>query len=152
MCDHNWTMSDERAFMENLLCSRFNFFLVFVSLIIAGAVSTENPVHFKIVLVFGALISLPLAGTIWRTQRKLNIALNDYLFRESDHPAKKLKDACNKKKGMPSMRNWIGYWIPLACCTLLVIGAVLALCDRLKPLQSIAQSTVNETLDTAGNG
>ncbi len=122
-----WSMSDERAFIENLLCSRFNFFLVFFSLVLAGAVSTSDPKHFKIMLTLGAAISIPFALTIARAQRKLDIALDKHLFLKDGHPAKVLNDEC----GGPSMRKWIGYWIPLVCCLALVIGAVLAWCGCL---------------------
>ena len=35
----NWDMSQERAFLENLLSQRFNFFLVFFSLVVAGVLA-----------------------------------------------------------------------------------------------------------------
>ncbi|MCZ7625982.1 MAG: hypothetical protein M5R38_09325 [Candidatus Methylomirabilis sp.] len=75
-----WSMSQEREFMEKLLCSRFNFFLVFFSLVINAAVSATDARYFKIVLTLGTLISIPLALTIVRAQMKLNVALNDHLF------------------------------------------------------------------------
>ena len=118
-----WDMNNERVFMENLLCTRFNFFLVFFSLVIGGALSTVNPDHVKMVLSVGALISVPFAGTIARSQQKLNIILNDYLFHE-EGPVKTINDAC-KGKGI-GMRNCIGYWIPLICCSLLIAGAFSA--------------------------
>ncbi|MBN2179653.1 MAG: hypothetical protein JW743_09530 [Deltaproteobacteria bacterium] len=118
----SWSMSDERAFMENLLCSRFNFFLVFFALVIAAAVSTSHVLHFKIVLTLGAALSIPFALTIARAQAKLNIALDDHLLKTEGHPAKILNDKCCG----PSVRRWIGYWIPMACCVTLVVGAILA--------------------------
>jgi hypothetical protein len=124
-----WSMSDERAFMEKLLCSRFNFFLVFFSLVINAAVSTTDARYFKIVLTLGTVIGIPFALTIARTQGKLDIALNDHLFKTDRHPAKILNDKCPG----PSMRQWIGYWIPLACCAALVVGAILAWAGCLTP-------------------
>ncbi|AGQ92211.1 hypothetical protein OH966_004485 [Vibrio parahaemolyticus] len=32
----SWSLSEERVFMENLLCQRFNFFLVLFGLFLAG--------------------------------------------------------------------------------------------------------------------
>ena len=124
MCTENWTMSNERAFIENLLCSRFNFFLVFFSLVVGGALTTDNPDHVKIVLSAGALISVLFAGTIARSQQKLNIILNDHLLQKEGHPVKTVNDAC-EGKGI-SMRNWIGYGIPLICCLILITGAISA--------------------------
>ena len=123
-----WTMSEERAFIENLLCTRFNFFLVFFSLVVAGAVATTDSTHFKIVVCLGAVISVPFAMTIARAQAKLDIAL-DQLFKRDGHPTKILNDLC---PGV-SMRKWIGYWIPCLCCAALVLGAILALCGCLAP-------------------
>lgn len=125
----SWSMSDERAFMENLLCSRFNFFLVFFSIVIAGALTTNDPIHFKIILTLGAIIIIPFALTIARAQRKLDIALENHLFESENHPARILNEEC----GGISMRKWIGYWIPLICCAALVIGAILALCGCFLP-------------------
>ena len=123
-----WTMSDERAFIENLLCTRFNFFLVFFSLVLAGAIAASDPTHFKTVLCLGTMICVPFALTIARAQAKLDIALAE-LFGRYEHPAKILNDAC---PGI-SMRRWIGYWIPILCCVALVVGAILALCGILNP-------------------
>ena len=123
-----WSMSDERAFMENLLCSRFNFFLVFFALVVAAAVSTSDARYFKIVLTLGAAISVPFALTIARAQAKLDLALK-HLFNTDGHPAKVLNEEC----GGPSMRKWIGYWIPLACCVVLAVGAILAWVGCLTP-------------------
>lgn len=124
-----WSMSQERAFMENLLCSRFNFFLVFFSLVINAAVSATDARYFKIILTLGTAISIPFALTIVRAQMKLNVALNDHLFKTEEHPAKILNDKCPDF----SMRNWIGYWIPLACCAALALGAILAWTGCLTP-------------------
>lgn len=126
-CDR-WSMSDERAFMENLLCSRFNFFLVFFALVVAAAVSTSEESHFKIVLTLGAAISVPFALTIARAQAKLDLAL-EHLFNTEGHPTNVLNEEC----GGISMRRWIGYWIPLACCVALVVGATLAWIGYLVP-------------------
>ena len=123
-----WTMSDERVFIENLLCTRFNFFLVFFSLVLAGAITASDPAHFTIILCLGAIISVPFALTIARAQAKLDIALAE-LFGRDEHPAKILNDACS---GI-SMRRCIGYWIPFLCCGALVVGAILALCGCLAP-------------------
>jgi len=123
-----WSMSDERAFMENLVCSRFNFFLVFFALVVAAAVSTSDGVHFNIVLGLGAAISVPFALTIARAQAKLDLALK-HLFATDGHPAKLLNEQCCG----PSMRKWIGYWIPLACCAALAVGTILAWTGFLTP-------------------
>lgn len=44
-----WDMSQERAFIENLLGQRFNFFLVFFSLTVAGSVNAKAQIHLQII-------------------------------------------------------------------------------------------------------
>ncbi len=78
----NWTMSNERAFMENLLCSRFNFLLIFFALVIGGALNTQDVFYFRIVLTIGAIITLLVTLTIARAQSKLNVALDKCLYKK----------------------------------------------------------------------
>ena len=126
----NWTMSDERAFIENLLCSRFNFMLVFFGLIVAGGLATNNPLLFKCIFVIGFLVTFLLSLTICRAQKKLDIAINSFLFDEnSQHPAKTLNDKCSGR----SVRGLIGYIIPMICSTILLMGAVLAILEIIEP-------------------
>lgn len=127
---HERTMVEERDFSENLLCTRFNFFLIFFSLVVGGAISTSDPLYFKIVLCLGATISFLLALTIARIQKKLDIILED-LFKTEDHVMKIINDRCT---GI-SMRKLIGYWIPTICCSVLILGAILAVTDCLPPPQ-----------------
>jgi len=129
MCDHNWTMSNERAFMETLVCSRFRFFLIFFSSVIGGAIAVEDPLQRTLVLTVGTLISIPFAATIARAQKKLNIALR-ILFEVEGHPAKILDAACTGR----SRRNLIGYGIPLLSCVILVAWATVAWCNYLGTL------------------
>ncbi len=51
-----WDMSQERAFMEDLVCQRFNFFLILFSLILAGAASTDTQLMMILVLALGTFI------------------------------------------------------------------------------------------------
>lgn len=123
-----WRLSDERSFIENLLCTRFNFLLVFFSLVVAGALAASDPLHFKSVLVVGAVITIPFAGTIMRAQAKLDILLPE-IFKDEKHPARFADDKCRG----PSMRRWIGYWIPAICSLALLVGAILALFGVIAP-------------------
>lgn len=126
-----WRLSDERSFIENLLCSRFNFFLVYFSLIVVGAITTHDPTHFKIILVLGALISIPFAGTLFRSQAKLDILLEEIL-RDKNHPASFADKNCQG----PSMRKWLGYWIPSMCVGALILAAILSLFGKIAPSAS----------------
>ncbi len=130
----SWSKSDERVFIENLLCTRFNFFLVFFSLVIGGAISTSDQIYFKIILCLGVIIIIPFSLTIARAQKKLDVNLEE-LFSTEGHPVKIYNDLC-RGSFPPSMRQWIGYWIPIICSLVLLIGAILALFGVLLPTSS----------------
>ena len=128
-----WTYSHEREFIENLLCTRFNFFLVFYSLVIAGFVTTTKECYQPIILILGTIISILLAFTIYRSHIKLDILLNDCLkFRDpiSKHPAAEIERICNARhpwfKRLFSVRWIIGWFIPLICCVTLILAAVFS--------------------------
>jgi hypothetical protein len=73
----------EREHMENLLIHRFNFFMTFFSIVIAGAVSVfnTNPEVSIIVLTIGLIILWFIRDTIVRCQIKFTIIL-DYILPE----------------------------------------------------------------------
>lgn len=106
-----WDISQERAFVENLLGQRFNFLLLFFSIFVTGAVNArEAPVLQAIVLSLGAIIALFLALAIWRTQRKLDLILAHL---GKTHPAS-FTDG-----HLRSGRHFIGFYIPPTCCAAL---------------------------------
>ena len=116
MCD----MGSERDYMENLLNQRFNFLIVFFSIVIAGAVSSNCDIHYTIILIIGAVISCLITLTIWRCQRKLDLIMEAL---PETHPAK-LIDTRAGQRG--SVRRIIGYIIPTLCSLILTTGAILA--------------------------
>jgi hypothetical protein len=147
-----WDMSQERAFTENLLGQRFNFFLVFFSLVIAGSINAKSQLHFQVVLTIGAIICLLLARVLARTQKKLDLIIDD-LITDPCHPIAIIDRRC----GPGSVRRTIGFHVPRLCCAVLVIGALLAWSGILKtsalnpPLLSPTQATMQRTatgLDT----
>jgi hypothetical protein len=122
-----WDMSQERAFIENLLSQRFNFFLVFFSIVIAGAVNAKLQSHLHIILGIGFLVCVLLALTLDRSQEKLDLILEE-LFADEKHPA----CIINKKATIGcSRRQIIGYTIPRLCCSLLLLGFIFSLLDIL---------------------
>lgn len=128
----SWTMSQEREFIENLLCQRFNFFMVFFGLIVAGAFATRSEPLFCSILWVGAFVSLLLATTLFRAQMKLDFILEGFFKNHPDHPATIVHEAC-KDELLGSARRVIGYGIPLLCTVLLFLGAFLASIGRLGP-------------------
>ena len=118
-----WDMSQERAFIENLLARRFNFFLVFFSIVMAGSVNAKTQPQLQIVLGIGSTICVLFALVLARSQEKLDLCLVD-LFTDASHPATIIDQRASKGG---SRRRVLGVWIPRLCCAVLLIGFVLSL-------------------------
>ncbi|HRQ72234.1 MAG TPA: hypothetical protein PLU35_04310 [Phycisphaerales bacterium] len=121
-------MSHEREFIENLLCQRFNFFLVVFGATIAGILASAERQHLLIVLWSAVPVLWLMTFTLWRAQHKLNLVFAE-LGGQTDHPA----IVINRKAKGPSVRNLIGYGIPSFCSTLVSVALVLAYCGVLRP-------------------
>lgn len=117
-----WDMSQERAFMENLLSQRFNYFIVFYSIVVAGFVNSKNLLYSQLILILGAIITTLLGSTLHRAQQKLDLILEE-LFNDKSHPATIINDKAGGSKG--SKRRLIGITIPAICYWTLIIGATL---------------------------
>lgn len=87
----HWTMSREREFIENILCQRFNFLLVFYSLVLAGAFTTKLQLNFNLVLTLGALVTSLLSITIARVRLRLDCILK-VIENQQSHPTKITND------------------------------------------------------------
>ncbi len=124
-----WDMSQERVFVENLLVQRFNFFLIFFSIVVTGSLSTESSLNFKIILFLGAIICWLLSVTIIRAQTKFDLIF-DELLKDDKHPISIIDKRCPKKG---SARRLIGYIIPILCASTLTIEAILAFFNVLVP-------------------
>jgi hypothetical protein len=123
-----WDMSQERAFVENLLGQRFNFFLVFFSVVLAGSVNAKTQIQLQILLGIGSAVSLLFASVLGRSQEKLDLILDD-LFDDDSHPATIIN---NRAKKSGSRRRWIGVAIPRVCCAILILGFILSLLGCLR--------------------
>jgi hypothetical protein len=121
--DHTgWDLSKERAFMENLLNQRFNFYLLFFSIVVAGALSARTQVMLNLILSIGFIICCLLMATLMRAQQKLDLIL-ERLFESADHPVAVINRMATA--GF-SVRKTIGYVIPILCCAVLAVGVALA--------------------------
>ncbi|GHV91925.1 hypothetical protein AGMMS50268_24320 [Spirochaetia bacterium] len=119
-------IANEREFMENLLCQRFNFFITFFAIIIAGAcaslemelkIATMNLIICSIILEIGLLILRPISKTIERAQVKLDIILKYYCSKNHPNNAvnalidyvkdnKNIKDNKNMKFYKKYIKDW----------------------------------------------
>jgi hypothetical protein len=129
----SWDMSQERAFIENLLCQRFNFFIVIFSLVIAGAASANTKAKLVSILWVGATLCVLLALATYRVYVKL-IWILRHLHAISDHPVHVSSEGI-KTMGMPilfGVNVIVGVVIPVGCCLVLLTGAILASTEILK--------------------
>jgi len=87
-------MSQEREFIETILNQRFNYLIVFFSIVIAGAFSTENQFHLQLILTIGAVFSYLFYMTLQRSRVKLDLLLNE-LKSDEYHPVRIIDDKAN---------------------------------------------------------
>lgn len=130
-----WNLSQEREFSENLLCQRFNFFLVVFSLVAAGAAGANTQRMLLSLLLIGFFICLLLALTIYRNHVKLDW-IHQTLHKVEGHPIKVVGDAIEPLGLLKSLDTpwgslfrvtWIiGWFIPLIACLALLAGAIAA--------------------------
>jgi hypothetical protein len=119
-----------------------NFFLVVFSIVIAGAINSKTQSLFEIILWIGAIICWALAVTIFRASKKLDIILKD-LFKDETHPVR----IVDKLAGGLSVRWILGYLIPVICCTILTLGAVLSVCGTLTVVELNRPPQLSESLN-----
>ena len=121
-----WTFEEERAFLENLVCQRFNFLLVFFGLVVAGAVTAQNRTLALIVLWLGATVMLALAITVAAAHYKFKLVLK-HIYEDKKNPITIISAEVNFWH-----INWlIGYVVPIFCAVALLAGAVLGTMDVL---------------------
>lgn len=135
-----WDMSQERVFMETLMNQRFNFFLVFIGLILNAAVNSQDDTYFRGILVLGSVIALLLTWPIFRAHRKLDTI---FLLLKKDvlHP---LAFVDSQHKGGWSARWLLGWGIPGLAAFILVVLAVAAICGGIDRPGKRSQALASE--------
>jgi len=116
--------------MEDLLNKRFNWFMVFYSIVVVGALQAKQPFVLQAMLIVGAGICGLLTLTLIRAQRKLNIILK-HLGKLPSHPVSITNRAMGTFERRLTMRRIIGYVIPPICTLTLIAGAILLNNERL---------------------
>lgn len=148
-----WDMSQERAFMENLTNQRFNFFLIVFGFVINGAINSKIIIFQKIILIFGTILCLMLALSIYRVHIKLKLILCA-LKKDNTHPVKIIDDELKSetesvKKLIPvkirSVRKLIGWQIPLMCTFCLFVMTIYSFSNN--TLTSV-QNNKDKTCDS----
>lgn len=90
-----WSMSEERVFLENLVAERFNMFLIFTGIIVAGAGSTKIKALQIATLSLGLTVCILLWISIIGVQRKATIVRN-ILSGDKRHPIAVVMSRGNK--------------------------------------------------------
>ena len=122
----DWDMSKERAHIETIVGQRFNYLLVFSSIIVAGAINAKDNKPLRMaVLLFGSAVAFFLTLTLYRAQQKLDLALQE-LFKDKAHPASVVNEMAGP--GL-SVRKLIGYVIPTTIWISLLTGFFWACTD-----------------------
>ena len=116
-----WTVSEEREFMENLFNQRMNFYIVVYSLVVTGVLMAEQPGEKQMVLGMGIFLCAVLVLSLYRGCHKMLLLLT-YLHRTKGHPVRlagKLSSRFDWPLSVPINRI-TGVWLPL--------GTTLFLC------------------------
>jgi hypothetical protein len=122
-----WDLSQERVFIENLFCQRFNFFIVIFSLVIAGAAGANTQPKLDAILWVGLVLCTLVALTVYRIYVKLIWVLRS-LHKIPEHPVAQSGVYVKQlgARGLFGVNAIIGIIIPLICCSTLLAGAILA--------------------------
>ena len=113
----------DRDLHEKLLCNRFSFLLVFVSIVAVGAFSVDDEsIRFSL-LCFATVVSAMLTLAIQRSQAHIDYMIKNIFEKEPDYPDFWIRPAL-EKEGSKSRRHLIGQWIPRACVLFLFIASV----------------------------
>jgi hypothetical protein len=80
-----WTLSQERQFMEDLVQKRFNFLLLVFTFLIGGALAAKSQVQLKIILTLGWFLFALVSATVFRAYVKLDELLK-ILHEDPSHP------------------------------------------------------------------
>ena len=126
--NNEWNIYQERAFIENLLCQRFNFFILLFSLIITSAatVKSDNMLLFNIIVISGILLCSCVGITIIRIYSKLDVILKMIYKYESPAMFKEIQDEANKYKfSFVNVNSLIGFYIPVSCVFILIVLLIL---------------------------
>ena len=124
----DWTFYNEREFMENLFCTRLNYFFVIFSLILMAAVTVRSNANLILVLIIGAIIQLLLWFSVYRIYIKLDIVLK-ILHNLDDYHVFSVTDNLLRERKHFSFKviPLLGIWLPLVCVVIWCVGLILAL-------------------------
>jgi hypothetical protein len=106
--EDQWSMSDERAHIETVLGQRFNFLIVFASLVIGGAINSRSWETRFFMLSFGGVVMMGLSLSLFRAQAKLD-EIFEVLKRRPLHPLTVIDQAVNGRRC--PLISWSKKWL-----------------------------------------
>lgn len=123
--DVGWTFYDEREFVENIFCQRFNFLLIVYSLFITAVATADTPIAKISILFVGVVFTGVLGLVIYRAYIKLIILLK-ILHSLEGHVFSTIEIELNAfgKKAFRKVNHYMGIYIPLFCTLTLVLALV----------------------------
>jgi len=129
----SWDMSQERAFMENLLSQRFNFFLIVFSVVLAGAATATSQTKQTGILGIGCV----LCGLVWLTVYRIHVKVMEILkllHSDPSHPVSISSKAVKERgvRGLFGVNPIVGFYIALLCTVTLLVATYLSWTGRLK--------------------
>ena len=122
-----WDMSQERLMTEQLVGQRFNFYLVFFAVLVAGATNSKLQLHMQLLLSLGGLISIVFTKALYRTSGRLDVILN-ILKEDPTHPYAIISKAI----GGVGVRRTLWRSLPTICTVLVCIAAVASWANLLQ--------------------
>ncbi len=117
----SWSMSDERAFMENLFVNRFNSFLLVLSLFITAGFANNFTSLKSLVFFAGAGILSIVWLSLYRAYQKYDRIVK-LLFRKKDHPISQVQRLLELEGNSSHFRaSWVmGVGTPGMCVAVLL--------------------------------
>jgi len=121
-----WTLSDERAFFENLFAGRFNFFLIAFSLFVSAGFANNFTKMKYLVFYFGAFLLFLCWLTLLRALVKFDLIF-EILFNQRKHPIFILQKIAKNGGYKPRFNNsrLMGVYIPFVCILFLIVMGIL---------------------------
>lgn len=128
-----WTLSQERAFVEDLVNKRLSAFLAVFGAVLAGVIATKTAPGFQVLVSWvGWAICARLAQATRRAQVKFDVIMGG-LKQCPRHPIRwtegAMEDAGINLKSQTA-RHHVGATVPVMCCQIL-LGLFLLSCVNL---------------------
>jgi hypothetical protein len=137
----SWTLNNERAFWESRLDYRVSFYLLFLAIVVAGAILVTTKELTLFILSIAVIILWVLTAAIINAVRKVNIIVKELSTNESNP----IINVDKKAKGR-LIRFIQGFALPIICSSIvtLIFLAGLTGVYNLKPVTKSLQSLEKE--------